>query len=140
MPKTSSFGEWLRKWRKARKLTQVQLARMADCAQSTISEHERGVKQEKGGDYMMPEPDLVERLATALGRPVEEARVLAGYNPSPVPVTIKDLATAQNELRETGLSVIYNPTGINLSPEDARLIAEQVVKLLRNTNENISNK
>lgn len=117
MANASPFGAWMRKWRKARGLTQVQLAQQAQCAQSMISMYERGVKSEKNKEYSRPEPDLVERLATALKRPVEEARALAGYNPSPVPVTladIKDAVTAQQELADTGLSVLFNPGGVLL--------------------------
>jgi transcriptional regulator with XRE-family HTH domain len=91
LAKTSPFGEWLKKWRKARGLTQVQLAIKADCAQSTVSEYERGEKREGSDEFMRPDPDLLERLATALRRPIEEARALAGYMPSPVPVTMKDV-------------------------------------------------
>jgi transcriptional regulator with XRE-family HTH domain len=114
----SPFGQWLRKWRKSRGLTQVQLAQKAGCGQSILSGYERGQKTERGGDYMRPEPEMVERLATALGRPVEEARALAGYNPSPVPVTLKDI----DMLMQTnpGHGVLISPkTGeaVSVSPD-----------------------
>jgi transcriptional regulator with XRE-family HTH domain len=117
MAKTSPFGAWLRKWRKARGLTQIQLAAAAKCTQSTISEHERGVKQEVGGDFIRPEPDLVERLATALGRPVEEARALAGYNPSPVRVTMSEVSEILKHNPGQGVFIdANNPTGYTLVP------------------------
>lgn len=97
MAKTSPFGEWLHKWRKARRLTQEQLAKLAGCRQSTISEHERGTRQEVGGDFIRPEEDLVERLATALGRPVEEARDLAGYRASLIPPSMREQSLALKE-------------------------------------------
>jgi transcriptional regulator with XRE-family HTH domain len=89
--KISPFGAWLKKWRRSRGLTQMQLARAAECAQSIISAYERGARQEASGEFMRPEPDLIERFATALRRPVEEPRALAGYMPSPVPLTLRDV-------------------------------------------------
>ena len=88
--KVSEFGKWLRKWRKARGLTQKQLAGKSGCVHSLISAYERGVRSDVSGDYMRPETRLVERLATALDRPVEEARALAGYLPSPAPLTQRE--------------------------------------------------
>lgn len=118
MAKTSPFGAWLRKWRKARGLTQVQLASKAECGNSIISQYERGERQEVGGEFMRPETDLVERLATVLNRPVEEARALAGYFPSPAPPTLAELNQmhADNPGSAIYLSRDY-PRGLIIPPE-----------------------
>jgi transcriptional regulator with XRE-family HTH domain len=129
MAKTSPFGQWLKKWRLARKLTQVELARKADCGQSIISQHERGVRQEVGGDFIRPEPDLVERLATALDRPVEEARALAGYLPSPAPVTMKDVGQVMESLPAIGYYNRENPQGVSISPALMQEFIQAVKKL-----------
>jgi transcriptional regulator with XRE-family HTH domain len=114
--KTSPFGAWLLKWRKARELTQKELGTKAECAYSLISQYERGVRSEVSGEYMRPEPKLVERLATALDRPVEEARLLAGYNASPVPVTMKDVGQVMESLPAIGYYSKDNPQGVPISP------------------------
>jgi transcriptional regulator with XRE-family HTH domain len=111
--KASPFGVWLKKWRKARQLTQSQLGEKAGCAYSLISMYERGVRQEVSGQYMRPEPELVERLATALGRPVEEGRMLAGYNASPVPITMKELEQMHKDNPGAAIYISQdNPQGV----------------------------
>lgn len=130
MAKVSPFGQWLKKWRKARQLTQTQLAVKAGCGQSIISQHERGVRQEVGGDFIRPEPDLVERLATALGRPVEEARLLAGYAPSPAPVTLREVNRIMEENPGSGVYITKeNPQGVLISPALIQEFISAVKKL-----------
>lgn len=126
--KTSEFGAWLKKWRKARRFTQQELAAKAGCAYSLISMYERGTRAEKSGDYMRPEPELVEKLAIALSRPVEEARALAGYNPSPVPISLREI---DRMLTETpGSGVVINLTSGELQSASSDSI-EKLIDALR---------
>jgi transcriptional regulator with XRE-family HTH domain len=134
-PKRSPFGDWLYQWRRARKLTQAELATAAGCSDSIISAYETGKKKEKSQEFVDPEPELVEALATALRRPVQEARILAGYNPSPVPVTLREV--------ESGITVEKWTNGefvpvemttdkakqIQELREQARKLMEQIDKL-----------
>jgi transcriptional regulator with XRE-family HTH domain len=127
--KPSPFGAWLYKWRKARGLTQKELGLKAECAYSLISMYERGVRSEVSNTYMRPEPELVERLATALDRPVEEARLLAGYNASPVPVTMKDVGQVMEDLPAIGYYSKDNPQGVAISPALMQEFIQAVKKL-----------
>jgi transcriptional regulator with XRE-family HTH domain len=85
---TSEFGKWLRKWRKARGLTQDELGQKIGFTGKYVSVLERGWQQ-ASGEFVRPSEEFVEKAATELRRPVEEARALAGYTPSPVPVTMR---------------------------------------------------
>lgn len=131
--KVSEFGVWLKKWRKARRYTQQELAAKAGCAYSLISMYERGARAEKSGDWMRPEPELVEKLSIALSRPVEEARALAGYNPSPVPVSLRDvdrLLTAT-----PGSGVVINLTSgelENASPDSIEKLIDALREIVAN--------
>jgi predicted ATPase/class 3 adenylate cyclase/Tfp pilus assembly protein PilF len=69
MDEISSFGEWLRRRRKALDLTQAELADRAGCASGTIKSIE--------GDARRPSKQLAERLADVLDlRPDERAAFL----------------------------------------------------------------
>lgn len=132
MAKTSSFGIWLRKWRKARGLTQVELANKAGCGQSIISQYERGVKRDIGEEFTRPEPELVERLATALDRPVEEARALAGYLPSPIPPTIKSVQELISQHPGQGIVILPREQGQPaLAVVDTTELANLVRQIMR---------
>lgn len=128
MARVSAFGQWLKKWRKARGLTQVQLAQRAGCGQSIISQYERGVKTDVGDDFTRPEPDTIERLADALSRPIEEARALAGYLPSPAPMTLREVQDY------TPLPMIDFETGIDVNlttGETHMLTPEEIAELIQ---------
>jgi len=64
MDRTSSFGYWLRRRRKARDLTQQELARQVGCALETIRKIET--------DARRPSRQMAERLADCLRIPSEE--------------------------------------------------------------------
>jgi predicted ATPase/class 3 adenylate cyclase len=61
---TISFGYWLRRWRRARDLTQEALAQRVGCAVVTISKFER--------DELRPSRQVAERLAECLAIASEE--------------------------------------------------------------------
>src|SRR5689334_22199931 len=64
MERTTSFGYWLRRRRKALDLTQEELAQQVGCAVGTIKKLE--------GDERRPSKALAERLADLLAIPPEE--------------------------------------------------------------------
>jgi Predicted transcriptional regulators len=112
----TQFGKWLKKWRKARRLTQVQLSAEIDYTDAYISALERGVKHDSGAD-IRPSEDFVEKVATALGRPVEEARLLAGYHASPIPVTLSEVSEILKQNPGFGAFIDANdPAGYTLLP------------------------
>src|SRR5215470_2477339 len=65
----TSFGEWLRRARKACDLTQAELARRVGCAEGTIRNLE--------ADGLRPSKQLAARLAAQLGLSADEAAVIA---------------------------------------------------------------
>jgi predicted ATPase/class 3 adenylate cyclase/DNA-binding CsgD family transcriptional regulator len=64
MERTNSFGYWLRRRRKARDLTQDDLARLVACSVETIKKIET--------DLRRPSRQMAERLADCLAIPLEE--------------------------------------------------------------------
>ncbi len=79
-----TFGQWLRRQRKAHDLTQAELARKVDCAVGTIRKLE--------ADELRPSKEIAARLAAQLGVPEAErapfvafARGLADGSKTPVP-------------------------------------------------------
>ena len=77
-----TFGQLLRRHRRAAGLTQEALAERAGISHRTVSDLERGL-------YQRPHRDTVHLLAEALGLPDEERRALVslgGRGPSPVSV------------------------------------------------------
>jgi transcriptional regulator with XRE-family HTH domain len=71
MSAVTGFGATLRRWRRADGLTQEELAARSRVDQGTISAIEVGRSK--------PTMETVRRLAVALGRPVAEVAVEAGY-------------------------------------------------------------
>ena len=78
-----TFGDWLKKQRRAKGLTQEGLAAAADnvCTGAYISNLERNADIGKDGTPNRPSEEIVEKLARALGVPPNEARLVAGYAP-----------------------------------------------------------
>ena len=69
---SKEFGEYLRKIRKARKLTVRQLDLYSGVSHSYISQIERGSRG-------IPTPDILEKLSKPLGVDYEELMRVAGY-------------------------------------------------------------
>ena len=78
MDDTASFGYWVRRWRKARDLTQEQLAKQVACAVVTIKKIEM--------DERRPSRQMAERLALCLDLPEPQrdvfTRVAIGEKPT----------------------------------------------------------
>jgi transcriptional regulator with XRE-family HTH domain len=75
------FGLWLIQKRRAAGLTQRELARRVSISKSYVSALERSEKQHLTGQPVRPRLEKVDALAEALGVPVSEARLAAGYAP-----------------------------------------------------------
>jgi transcriptional regulator with XRE-family HTH domain len=71
MDTISSFGEWLRRARKACDLTQAELAQRVGCAEGTIRNLE--------ADGLRPSRQLAARLATQLGLDVDAQAVVIAF-------------------------------------------------------------
>lgn len=128
------FGQWLRQWRKARRLTQSELAAEIGFTDAYISAIERNATEKAKGEPIRPSEEFVEKAATALRRPLEEARVLAGYNPSPVPVTLREVESMKIEKWQNGELVPVEVTTDKAKQllelrEQARKLMEQIEKL-----------
>lgn len=96
-----SFGKWLIQKRNAARLTQVQLAKRVGISANYISALERDEPNARDGSPRRPRIDKVERLAKALGCPLDEARLAAGYAPKTItrkPETIPELVAALEQL------------------------------------------
>lgn len=75
------FGLWLLQKRRAAGLTQRELARKVSISKSYVSALERCERQPVTGQPVRPKLAKVDALAEALGVPVGEARLAAGYAP-----------------------------------------------------------
>jgi transcriptional regulator with XRE-family HTH domain len=71
------FGHWLIQKRRAAGLTQRELARRVSISKSYVSALERCEKHQP----VRPKLEKVDAMAEALGVPVGEARLAAGYAP-----------------------------------------------------------
>jgi len=77
------FGNWLQRTRKRRGISSADLARRIGVSRSYISALERGQVQLLTGRPSQPALEKVENIANALAVDVDEARMMAGYDPAP---------------------------------------------------------
>jgi transcriptional regulator with XRE-family HTH domain len=87
------FGQWLKAARQQRGYTLRELANRAHnvCTFGYIAQLERETAGKKGQEYQ-PDVEIVDALATALDRPIAEARLAAGYAAPPKePQTVDEL-------------------------------------------------
>ena len=75
------FGHWLIQKRRAAGLTQRELASRVSISKSYVSALERNERQPVTGQPVRPKLEKVDAIAEALGVPVSEARLAAGYAP-----------------------------------------------------------
>ena len=104
MDEELTFGQWLRRSRKARDLTQTELAAEVSCAVATIRKLE--------GDELRPSKDLALRLAAHFGVPASRRATFVAYargqaEPPETPDLPRDAAAlpaapAQNPEHEAG--------------------------------------
>lgn len=73
MPAPTEFGEYLRRLREFKSLSTHDLAEISGVSQSYISHVENGRKQSS------PAPEILRKLAPALGVPYAELMVKAGH-------------------------------------------------------------
>lgn len=105
-----TFGDWLRRSRKAVGITQKTLAervssRGASVTLGYISNLERNYYPPKSGETNRPRMQIVDALADALEVPRDEARLAAGYAPETTgpPQTVADLLKAIERLGVEGI-------------------------------------
>jgi transcriptional regulator with XRE-family HTH domain len=77
-----AFGEYLFRWRKAKGLTQQELAVAVGVNVSYISNLERDFSANTKSGKPRPSEDLCKRIARVLEVNLDEVRELAGYAPS----------------------------------------------------------
>jgi transcriptional regulator with XRE-family HTH domain len=73
------FGDWLKKWRDELGFTQEELGKAIGKTKQHISNLERKQRHYASGGYAKPSLETVDSLARVLGRPLKEARDVAGY-------------------------------------------------------------
>lgn len=97
----NGFGKWLKAKREAKGLSMRALAEKADnaCSPSYIAQLETNYYVGRKGNPMQPSEEIVERLATALNEPIDEARKAANY-----PVIDK---TAEENIKLELLNVLH---------------------------------
>lgn len=78
----NGFGKWLKAKREEQGLTMRALAEKAEniCSPSYIAQLETNYYVGKKGTPMQPSEEIVEKLATALGESINEARKAANYS------------------------------------------------------------
>lgn len=79
------FGEWLRRWRSEKGLTQEEAGRAIGVSKQHISNLERGQMHYQSGSQARASIEVVDKLAKLFGRPISEARDAAGYGLSEAP-------------------------------------------------------
>ena len=101
-----SFGKWLKEKRKAAGFTHDTLAESATghgvrMSAGYISNIERDYYTNQDGQPSRPSERIVDAIAKALGCPLDEARLAAGYAPKTItrrPETIPELVAALEQL------------------------------------------
>ena len=80
---SNNFSEWLKTNRKKSGLTLIQTRDRINnlCSDAYISRLENARYDNKKGKPPQPDIEIVDALAEAFGRPIDEARLAAGYAP-----------------------------------------------------------
>lgn len=76
---TLTFGQWIQGWLDKTGLKQSDLVQRTGLAKSYINTLVRDVPNSTTGRVPRPEPEVVAKIARALGAPINEARAAAGY-------------------------------------------------------------
>jgi len=76
-----TFGDWLLRRREDRGLSQSDLWRVTGISKQYINNLERNVRQPRTNKLTRPSEEKVDKFARALGVPISEARLAAGYAP-----------------------------------------------------------
>jgi transcriptional regulator with XRE-family HTH domain len=125
----NGFGVWLREKRKARDWTQEELGKKAGISISYVSTLERNQPHSITGTELRPALDKVDAIARALGVPLAEARLAAGYAP---PITAEQVRTLANQLAEkvmaAGLDDLQDEELREAFMRDMQTIAESMLK------------
>jgi transcriptional regulator with XRE-family HTH domain len=80
--KPKTFGDWLKERRLSAHLSHQQVADRADASKAYISNIERNMPHSVSGALPRPSVEVVDKLCVAVGAPVAEGRLMAGYAPA----------------------------------------------------------
>ena len=108
-----TFGTELYKWRKAKGLTQQELAVASGVNVSYISNLERDFSPTAKGGKPQPSLSLVDKIAKVLSIEPDEARLAAGYAPENViqqeiPESVREAFAREGTLSENDQILIAN--------------------------------
>lgn len=81
--KSETFGQWLRRQRKARQYTLRQLAEVAGLSHVQLGNYEREMSNAADGRPIRPSEATVATLSKIFSVPLSEVRERAGYAPNP---------------------------------------------------------
>src|SRR5262245_24094592 len=99
------FGRWVRRFRDQCDYTQEQLGDLVGVKKAYISNLERAELSSYTGRPSRPDIEIVDKLAAVLGRPIMEARNLAGYGlPEGAVKTVEDAVNVTLLFDQKGLS------------------------------------
>ena len=133
-----TFGKWLSAKREKAGLTQEGLAEAAGVSPSYISALEREEINTKDGKPRQPKVDKVEKIARALGVPVDEARAEAGYAPlsgsRPKIESVKDFIDLIKAAGYDDDDLDFKPGELeSMSPQELRNIYNMIVGYIKLT-------
>lgn len=92
---SKKFSQWLSAARKESGMTQPELAAKAKTSKQYISNLERNSPHPVTGAPPQPSVEIVDNLAKALGVPLSEARLAAGYAPPENEMDSKELQESE---------------------------------------------
>jgi transcriptional regulator with XRE-family HTH domain len=118
-----TFGQKLKLWREAARLTQVQLAKAAQLSVPYVSNLERDFASNTRSGRPRASLAVADRLAQALNVPKDEVRHAAGHaseHPITKPQTVNELLHVLNEL---GVSAQFLG-GVESYPDDPDLLQD----------------
>jgi transcriptional regulator with XRE-family HTH domain len=125
-----TFGNWLKEKRTERRISGTELEKLSGMSRQYISNLERNVLSDTTQRPIRPSEETVTKLAKALGVPVDEARLAAGYAPSNLqagkPRTLEELLDRLEQLGVENFISIEHDSLQNASPDDLQKILDAV--------------
>lgn len=125
---SESFGKELRRRRKDFGWTQEDLALKSGLSVSYISTIEREQPHSQSGAELRPEPDKIEKLATALKWKTDDALDLAGYARKDKIFTRKPETVSEfiSLLEAAGLDLQFDADFSNFTPDDFQDLLDDI--------------
>lgn len=95
-----TFGQKMQRWRESAHISQAELSRRTGYSRAYISNLERDFSPTAQGGKPQPSVETCDKIARALGVPIAEARLAAGYAaPEEVKAEKKKTITAEEALK-----------------------------------------